>query len=106
MSTVLFQTIQVSMSTKLNSSKYCYASLTIQSSFVYTQLNDLTVLFQTIQLSISTQFKCQTVLFDPEIGTYQVQPLWAKVDLGVIAIKGYSAFLQAPTLLKPHHKII
>ena len=46
--------------TKLNGSKYCYASLTIQSNishFVYTQLNDQTVLFQTIQFNMSTQFK-------------------------------------------------
>ena len=39
--TVLFQIIQISLSTKF---------------FVYTQLNDQTVLFQTIQFSISTQF--------------------------------------------------
>ena len=30
--TVLFQTIQFSISTKLNISKYCYVSLTIQSN--------------------------------------------------------------------------
>ena len=29
---VLFQTLQFSMSTKLNSSKYCYVSLKIQSN--------------------------------------------------------------------------
>ena len=55
-------------STKLNSSKHCYVSLTIHHlSFVYTLLNDQTVLFQAIQFSMSfvcTQFKCQTVLFD------------------------------------------
>ena len=39
--TVLFQTIQFSMSTKLNGSKYCYVSLA--------------VLFLTIQFSISQQ---------------------------------------------------
>ncbi len=48
--TVLFQTIQFSISTQF---------------FVYTQLNVKTVLFQTTQFSICTQFKCQTVLFDP-----------------------------------------
>ena len=45
-------------STKLNSSKYSYVSLTIQlnlSHFSYTQLNDQTVLFQAIQFSISQQ---------------------------------------------------
>ena len=43
--TILFQTIQFNMSTKLNGSKYNYASLTIQlKSFVYIQLKDQTVL--------------------------------------------------------------
>ena len=57
--TVLFQTIQFSMTTKLNDSKYCYVSLTIQlniSHFVYKQLNNQKVLFQTIRFSISKQF--------------------------------------------------
>ena len=40
------------MSTKLNGSKYCYVSITIQyQSFVYTQLNDQTVPFQSIQFN-------------------------------------------------------
>ena len=45
--TVLFQTIQFSMSTKLNGSKYCYVPLTIQLKISHV-LNDQTVLFQTI----------------------------------------------------------
>ena len=51
--TVLFQTIQFSIS----------------SQFLFTQLNVKTVLLLTIQFSISTQFKCQTVFFDPWIGS-------------------------------------
>ena len=27
--------------------------------------------------------------------------MWARAELGAIAIKGYSAFLKAPALLKP-----
>ena len=42
-------------------------------------------------------FKCQTVLFDPKIRPYQVQPLWIKVNLGVMAMKGYSSFPKAPS---------
>ena len=40
--TVLFETIQFSMSTKWNGFKYCYVTLIIQlnMSFFYTQLND------------------------------------------------------------------
>ena len=91
-------------SIKLNDSKYCYVSITIQlkMSFVYIQLKDQTVLFLIIQFSMSfvcTQFKCQTVLFDPQVVPYQVLPLQTRVDLGIMAMKGYSAFLRAPALL-------
>ena len=33
-------------------------------------------------------------------------PLRARVDLGAMAMKGYSAFPKAPALLKPHHQIV
>ena len=33
-------------------------------------------------------------------------PLRARVDLGAMAIKGYSAFPKAPVLLEPHHQIV
>ena len=32
--------------------------------------------------------------------------LWARVDLGTMPIKGYSAFLKVPALLEPHHHIV
>ena len=56
--TVLFLTIQLSTSTKLNGSKYCYVSLIIQLNIthLFTQLNDQIVLFQAIQFSISHLF--------------------------------------------------
>ena len=69
-------------------------------SFVYAQIDDQTVLLLTINFSISTQFKCQKVIFNPLIGPCQVLPLRAKVDLGAMAMKGYSAFPKAPALLK------
>ena len=68
-------------------------------SFVYTLLNDQTVLFLTIQFSINTQFKCQT-------GLNQILPLRARVDLKIIAMKGYTTFPKAPVLQKPHQQII
>ena len=55
---------------------------------------------------ICTQFKCQTILFDQLIGPYQVLPLQARVDLGAMAMKGYSAFPKAPALMKPYHQIV
>ena len=33
-------------------------------------------------------------------------PLQATVDLGVMTIKGYSAFPKARALLKPHHQVV
>ncbi len=36
------------------------------------------------------------VLFNPEKDPYQVLPLWARVDLGAMALKEYSAFPKAP----------
>ena len=43
------------------------------------------------------------VLFNAEIGPYQVLPLRARVYLGAMAMKGYSAFPKAPALMEPHH---
>ena len=40
----------------------------------------------------------------PKDGTYQVQPLPVRVDLGVIAMKGYFLFPKAPAM-KPRHQI-
>ena len=37
-------------------------------------------------------FNCQTVLFDPSIGSYQVLPLQVRVDLVEMEMKGYSIF--------------
>ncbi len=95
-----------------------------------------TVPFQTIQFSISTQFKCKyslivkncsissylvssnsynsnnlvqhkyAVLFNPQIGPYQVLPFRARVDLGAMAMKGCFAFPKVPTSLEPHQRII
>ena len=46
------------------------------------------------------------ILFNPEINPYQELQLWARVDLGVMAMKGYSAFPKALALLEPHHQIV
>ena len=57
-----------------------------------------TVLFQPIHFSL--------VLFHPLRGPYQMLPLRAKVELGAMAINGYSTFPKAPALLEPHHQIV
>ena len=68
----------------------------------------LIFLFQAIQFTQTIQFSISMllVLFNPEIGPYQVLPLWARVDLGAMAMKRYSAFSKAPALLEPHHQIV
>ena len=35
-----------------------------------------------------------------------MQPLQARMDLGAMAMKGYSAFPKAPALPEPHHQIV
>ena len=46
------------------------------------------------------------VLFNPLIGSYQVVSLWVRVDLGAMAMNGYSALPKAPALLESHHLIV
>ena len=96
---------QSSVYTQLNDQTVLIQCRLGHQSFVYTQLN-IKVIFQSIQFSLSTEFKCQTVLFDPLIGPHQVLPLRARVDLGAIAMKGYSAFSKAQALSEPHHQIV
>ena len=45
-------------------------------------------------------------LFDPSIGPYQVLPILDRVDLGVKAMTGYSAFPKDLALLEHHHQIV
>ena len=33
-------------------------------------------------------------------------PLWARLDLGAMAVKGNSTFLETPALVEPHHQIV
>ena len=40
------------------------------------------------------------------IGSYQVLPFRAKVDLGAMAVKGGSTFPKALESLEPHHQIV
>ena len=46
------------------------------------------------------------ILFNPQIGPYQVLPFRARVDLGAMAMKEYSAFPKAQALLEHHHQIV
>ena len=46
------------------------------------------------------------VLFNPYIGPYGGLPFQARVDLGGMAMKGYSVFPKAPASLEPHLQIV
>ena len=46
------------------------------------------------------------VPFDPVIGPYQVVPILAIVNLGTMAVLGYSALSKTPALVEPHHQIV
>ena len=67
--------------TKLNSSKYCYVSLTVQLNishlFTRSQMINNSISNYSVQHAsfVYPQFKCQTVIFDPLIGAYQLLPL-------------------------------
>ena len=94
---------------KVNCSKYCYASQIFQFKFMWLDhslLNGKAVIFHIFQFSIRTLFKCQTDLFDPLIGPYQVLPFPDRVDLGATAMKGKPAFLKIPVLLELNHQIV
>ena len=41
-----------------------------------------------------------------QIGPYQMLPLRIRVDLGAMAMKGYSVFPKTPALLEPHYDIV
>ena len=45
----------------------------------------------------------QLIQFNPLIGFYQVQLFPAIVELGAMAMKGFSAFPKAPASQEPHH---
>ena len=124
--TVLIQTIQFSISIvfffafvfiQLNVKTVIFQTILLSVSII---LISKTVLFHAIQFSVSMWLKCQNypissnsvwyklilVLFDPLMGPYQVLSLWARVDLGVMAIKGYSAFPKVRAFVEPHHKML
>ena len=67
-----------------------------------------TFLFQAIQYNQTIQFNISMplVLYNPQIGPYQVPPRRARVDLGVMAIKGCSAFPKAHALQEPHYQTV
>ena len=79
-STVLFQTIQFSISTQ-----NCFLTLK---------------LFQIIYFSVVS-----LVQFDPHTGPYQDIQLQVRVNLEAMEMKRCSAFPKAQSLLKPHNQV-
>ena len=54
---------------------------------------------------VCIQFKYQTVVFTI-VGPYIVLPLWDQVELGEMAMKGYSAFPNVLSSLELHQPIV
>ena len=106
--TVLFLTVRFSFS----ASKYYHVYLTVQLKkqlFVYALLNDfnLSVSNNSIYYKLFVfTVKMSNSSIWPIIGPCQVLPLWARVDLGVMAMKRYSAFPKASSLLEHQHQIV
>ena len=104
---ILFQTIQFSVSTVSMSKTVLFQ--TIQFS-VSTASMSKTVLFQTIEFSMSTPFTCQhcfilvkhqyafQIYLTHRQDPIRCLPLRARVDLRMMAMKGYSAFSKASAL--------
>ena len=80
-----------------------YNNLGKHLSFVYKESNDQTILFQTIQSSIIHLF-AHSLNVKQFYLTQREDP--ARMDLGVIAMKGYFTFSRAPALLEPHYQIV
>ena len=59
------------------------------------------------QINMSfAQFTYQTVLFCPLIRPCQLLHFQTGVDMGLIAIKGCSAFQKNLVLVEPYHQIV
>ena len=96
--TVLFQTIQFSISTQFK----CKYRVLLSKTFLIQALQfSQIVLIQTIQFSINMQL----VILNPYIGPYQVLSFLARVNLGAMAMKGWFTFPKVPASLEPHHQI-
>ena len=109
--TVLFQTIQFSVTAVLMSKTVLFQTtqFSIKNSSILNNSVQLaiTLPFQTIQISSLKQSYLMQfslalvhilVLFDLLIRSYQVLLLWARADMGLRAINWYSAFPKALAL--------
>ena len=57
---------------------------------------------QSYLIQFSLAYVHTLVVFDPLTGPYQMLPLRTRADVVAIAMKGYSAFPKAQSLLEPH----
>ena len=54
------------------------------------------------ELNVFFKIHIHTILYNTLIELYQVQPYWARMDLGAMAMKGCSSFPMAPASLEPN----
>ena len=55
-----------------------------------------------LRMVLSNTINFQTDIFNQLIEPKQVQPLWFRVDLGVIVMKGYFTFHRSPEVMLHH----
>ena len=105
--TIQFRVSTVSMS-KTVQFQIILFSISTQFKCKHGSIVKKTFLFQTIQFNKKIQFSISMplVLFNPQIGPYQVLPRRATVDLGAMAMKRCFVFPKALALLGPHHQIV
>ena len=96
--TFLFQTIQFIRTILIQLIQF-----SISRDFIYTVKCQNSSIYKTIQFSVSRVSMTKTVPF--QTIQFSINTLWARVDLGVMAIKGYTTFPKAPALLEPDHQI-
>ena len=106
--------LQINISTSNNSVwhkySFCLKRVKCPKLFYFKQFSLTVVQFQCQKQFYFKQVRFAKVRsflsFDSKIGSYQVLPLQARVNLGAMAIKGYSAFPKAPALLESHHQVV
>ena len=61
---------------------------------------------RSLNAKTANSWKYIKVLFYPKIEPYQMLPFRARVDPGMIAMKGFSVFQKAPVIMEPHNQIV
>ena len=76
--------------------------LTVSHLLIHSSISDNSISQKSL---VCTEFNSQTVLFDSEIGSYQVPLLRVREDLVAMSMNSYSIFSKA-LRLEGHHQMV